>query len=161
MPKTIYHYHPTTGEYLRAGIADPSPLEADAWLLPACTTTAAPPAAGARKVALYRDADGNVPADHTAGDWQLLPDWRGVALYATADGTPLSIDTIGVTPADIDATEQPRPTPCHIWSDDAWLVDTALKRMQVETDSCRAVCRDQRRTRPPRSGHVPVSWPGD
>jgi len=77
MPKTIYHYHPKTGEYRWAGVAAPSPLEADAWLMPAYATPAPPPAPGAREVALYRDADGNVPADHATGDWQLLPDWRG------------------------------------------------------------------------------------
>jgi len=125
MPKTIYHYHPKTGEYRWAGVAAPSPLEADAWLMPAYATPAPPPAPGAREVALYRDADGNVPADHATGDWQLLPDWRGVALYATADGAPVATDVPGQAPADIGACEHPRPDPGHVWRNGAWLIDTA------------------------------------
>ena len=41
----IWHYHPTTGRLLGAGVADPNPVEEGAWLVPAFAATVAPPAA--------------------------------------------------------------------------------------------------------------------
>jgi len=46
----IYHYHPATFEYLGPGMADPSPLELGAWLVPGSATTISPPAPVAGKV---------------------------------------------------------------------------------------------------------------
>jgi hypothetical protein len=39
----IYHYHPDTKEYLGEGMADPSPLEKDVYLIPAHATIKSPP----------------------------------------------------------------------------------------------------------------------
>ena len=39
----IYHYHPTTGEYIGEGMADKDPLEENNWLIPAHATHIAPP----------------------------------------------------------------------------------------------------------------------
>lgn len=55
----IYHYHPTSGEYLGEGTADESPLEPGAYLVPAHATTAAPPTAMSGKVRVWR------------GEWQF------------------------------------------------------------------------------------------
>lgn len=110
----IYHYHPDHGAYLGAGTADPSPLEPEAILLPAHATLIAPPPAGARQIAVWQD-----------GCWQLQPDFRAVALYATADGSSVRIDKLGVTPADIDATDTPRPEPGYVWCDGSWQPDAA------------------------------------
>jgi hypothetical protein len=39
----IWHYHPTNGRLLGAGVADPHPLEPNAWLIPAFAAAAPPP----------------------------------------------------------------------------------------------------------------------
>jgi hypothetical protein len=51
----IYHYHPTTGEYLGEGTADASPLEPGVYLIPANATATAPPTAMTGKVRVWRD----------------------------------------------------------------------------------------------------------
>jgi hypothetical protein len=43
MEKTIYHYHPETGDFLEPSLADPSPLEPDVFLIPAYATDIEPP----------------------------------------------------------------------------------------------------------------------
>lgn len=42
----IWHYHPEDGSLLGQGKADPDPMQAGHWLLPAWSTTIAPPAVG-------------------------------------------------------------------------------------------------------------------
>jgi len=58
----IWHYDPNGGRLLGQGIADPSPLEAGVWLIPAFATTAPPP-----------DADEGHEVIYQAGDWSQRP----------------------------------------------------------------------------------------
>lgn len=114
--KTLYHYHPETGELLGESPADPSPLEPEVWLIPAHATDLPPPKPKARQVAVFRDVR-----------WQLAPDWRSAALWSTEDGTAVSIADIGVTPADVHATETPRPSAAHRWQNGQWQEDADLR----------------------------------
>jgi hypothetical protein len=68
--------------------------------------------------------------------WQVRPDWRNVPLYAMADGAETKIEDIGVTPADIGATDQPRPSAAHRWINGGWTLDPLLVRQ------CLAAQRD-------------------
>lgn len=113
---TLYHYHPETGELIGQSAADRSPLEPDIWLIPAHATDQPPPKPKARQVAVFRD-----------GRWQLSPDWRATALWSTEDGAAVSITEIGLTPADVHATEKPRPSAAHRWLNGQWQEDTDLK----------------------------------
>lgn len=120
--QTIHHYHPEHAAYLGPGVAEASPLEPGIILLPAHATLQPPPATAAREVAQWHD-----------GAWRVIPDWRGVPLTRTADGTATQIDYPGVVPADVGATEQPRPSPAHVWRDGAWVEDVALRGSHLET----------------------------
>ncbi|WP_287496923.1 hypothetical protein [Pandoraea sp. CB10b_02] len=112
MNKTIYNYHPQTGEFINEMPADESPLEPGVILLPAFATTAKPPKTAAREVAVF-----------AGGQWQAKADWRGVALFNTTDGSPVTIGEIGKTPADVGATDKAMPSAAHSWKDGVWALD--------------------------------------
>lgn len=130
----IYRYHPLTGESLGSTVADTSSLEPDVPLLPAYTTPAEPPLTTEREAALYLDVDGTVPTQYQAGAWRVVPDWRGVPLWSTVSGEPLVVDAPGVTPADLGATDQPRPSAAHVWLDGRWDHDVALDEQLLAKD---------------------------
>ena len=112
---TIYHYHQASGEYTGSTQAQMSPLEPDVPLIPAHATQSAPPQAGAHQAALF---------DASAQKWQLVPDWRGVQLYSTVDGSEVAAE-LGQTPVDCAATNNPRPSEAHIWKAGKWALDAA------------------------------------
>lgn len=112
MTKIIYNWHPLTGEYVGAGEADLSPLEPDVYLTPAFSTEVAPPAVGAREIAVF---------DVERNEWIVKVDWRGVLLYSCVDGSVVEIVEIGKTPIEVKATELPRPSPTHDWVKKAWV----------------------------------------
>ena len=114
--QNIYNYDPQTGAFLGASQADESPLDPGVLLVPAFATAIAPPATAARQVAVFQ-----------AGAWRFLADWRGVELVNTATGAAVKINDIGVTPEDVGATEQPRPSAAHAWQGGAWALDPALQ----------------------------------
>ncbi|MDC6179546.1 hypothetical protein [Ralstonia solanacearum] len=120
MTDIVYHYHPTTGEYAGSSIADRSPLEPDVVLIPAYATDQAPPEAGPREVAVFRD-----------GNWSIAADWRGVALFSKANGSAIAIADIGTTPADVNATETAQPSPAYAWKAGQWIEDAQLKAARL------------------------------
>lgn len=89
MIKTIYHYHPQTGELLGAGEADASPLEPDTFIVPAHATDVEPPAVSANEAAVF-----------TSGAWQVVADFRGKVLFDAA-GNPVKIESLGDVPANL------------------------------------------------------------
>ena len=54
MVETIYNYHPESGIYLSASLADESPLEPGVSLIPANATTDAPPGPGPGQKAIFQ-----------------------------------------------------------------------------------------------------------
>lgn len=70
----IHHYDAATGRYLSTGLADRDALIPDGWIIPAYATPAAVPAHNpAAERAIYRAADGSIPADHRQGAWTVEP----------------------------------------------------------------------------------------
>lgn len=114
----IYNSHASSGEFIGAGFADPDPLTPGSWLLPANAYPDAPPAAPAGTVAV-----------RGAAGWELRPDYRG-AVYSTLTGQATEWDAIGDLPAAV--TDQPRPSPAHVWSGAAWVADEVLVASQEQ-----------------------------
>jgi hypothetical protein len=92
MSKIIYHYHPLTGELLGAGEADVSPLEPDAFIIPAHATDIEPPAVSANEAAVF-----------TAGAWQAVADFRGQTFFDVG-GNPVKIESLGDVPVILAST---------------------------------------------------------
>jgi len=110
--KSIYNYHPQTGEFINEALAEESPLEPGILLVPAFATTTQPPSAAAHLTPIF-----------TEGQWQMSADWRGAPLFSTTDGSAISISEIGMVPADAGATELPSPSPAHSWHNGTWSID--------------------------------------
>ena len=111
----IYVAHPATGEYLGQCHADPDPLEAGAWLIPAHAYAEAPPAIPAGKAA-RRNADNS--------GWELVADHRGT-VYSTTTGAASQHTELGPLPEGL--TNTPRPSPDHSWTSGAWSLDVQLQ----------------------------------
>ncbi|MGT2429235.1 phage tail assembly chaperone [Cupriavidus basilensis] len=129
----IFNYHPVTGELLSPGIADENPLEPDAPIVPGYATPVSAPAGGGRQVAVYRDAQGHAPQNWPDGSWTLVPDYRAVQLFRTADGSVFLLGAeyngLGDLPAFL--TDEPRPSTAHKWVNEEWTLDTALETEQL------------------------------
>ncbi|MCY1271604.1 Phage tail assembly chaperone protein [compost metagenome] len=129
----IFNYHPLTGEFLSIGVADENELEPDEPIVPGYATPTAPPALGERSIAVYRDQAGRAPQNWPDGAWTLAPDYRMVLLYRTADGSVFELGAeyngIGDLPAFL--TDEPRPSPAHVWTVDEWVLDEALEAEQL------------------------------
>lgn len=128
MNKTIYNFHPQTGEFINEAPADESPLEPGVILLPAFATTAKPPKPAFREVAVFAD-----------GQWHIKADWRGVSLFSTADGSAMTIGEIGKAPADVGATDQAMPSQAHAWKNGSWQLDPAKLAVQLDRDKLQAL----------------------
>jgi hypothetical protein len=131
MTNTIYNYSHQTGEYISQSKSDESPLELGVILIPAFSTPNAPPKTEMHQVAVYRSTSGSIPAFHGDGEWMVLPDWRGISMFSTSDGGVIEITEISKTPADVGATEMPRPDASHRWSGEKWVFDQTLADEQA------------------------------
>ncbi|EEG08943.1 DUF4376 domain-containing protein [Pseudogulbenkiania ferrooxidans] len=127
----VYNYHHDTGECIGKVPANESPREPGEYLVPAFATPAAPPPTSARECVCYLDAGGGVPASHTDGSWQVQPDWRGLPLWDTATGQPVTILRPGVAPDEIGATDIERADPATVWDGTSWVPDPMLIEQQL------------------------------
>jgi len=114
--KSVFHFDPKTREFLGESFAMQSPLQPGHYLLPSNATFDTPPACAANEVAVLID-----------GIWERRPDWRKTKLYSILDGSEVVIDKIGVTPADVDATDLQRPDEGHAWKKGKWIADAGLQ----------------------------------
>jgi hypothetical protein len=128
MNKTVYNYHPQTGEFINEVRADESPLEPGVILIPAFATTAKPPKTVTREVAVFAD-----------GKWRIKADWRYISLFSTADGSAVTIGEIGKTPADVGATDQPMPSSAHAWTNGSWQLDPVKQAAQFDRAKLQAL----------------------
>lgn len=128
-----FNYHPATGEFLCSGQADENPIDQDNPIVPGWATPVAPPERTERAIPVYRDASDNAPQNWPEGAWTLVPDYRAVPLFRTADGLPfiLSAEYSGLGDLPAFLTDEPRPSPAHKWIDEEWTLDEALQTEQL------------------------------
>ena len=119
----IYHYHPTTGEFLGSSRASANPLEPGKHLVPAYATPEAPPAVGDNEAAVFVD-DG----------WGMVPDHRGVVYY-TAEGKRVTINALSETPPDDALTTPPAgaetPAEADEWSAAERIAQVWQRRQEI------------------------------
>lgn len=129
----IFNYHPATGEFLGSGLADENPLQPDEPIVPGYATPHQVPDALEHRARVYRAGDGKIPQNWPDGNWTHVPDYRGKPLYRTADGSRFELgpeyDGLGDLPVFL--TDEPRPTPAHVWLNDEWTLDEALETSQL------------------------------
>lgn len=115
----IYHYNVDSGALLGESEARKNPAwsedspEEGEFLIPAHTTTIAPPPVGQQEVAVFEvDA------------WVVKADYREVQYYAKATGAPMSVSTVGALP-DAAWTTLPKPSHDHAFDDQSgtWILD--------------------------------------
>lgn len=125
----ITNYDRLTGVTLGQSEAGEDPLDADRPLIPGYATTLAAPAAQPGEVAVYLDDNGVPPLNWQAGTWRVVPDYRNVPLFRTADGLPVELgaEYVGVGPLPAGLTATPRPSRAHVWSGAGWQLDEALE----------------------------------
>jgi hypothetical protein len=110
MTKLIYNYHPLSGVFLCATIADESPLEPGVFVVPAFATEIATPAVDEGQVAVFQD-----------GVWLVKRDTRGE--WFDANHERVLIDTIA---ANVDAlTRDAPPSPAHDLEQGVWILNQA------------------------------------
>lgn len=116
----IYNYHPVTGEYLSATVADESPLEEGILLIPAFATDVSPP----QTRPLFASVFAN-------GKWIEVADHRG-EVWFDALRNQHDITDLGVIPDPAWVTTLPSPTSEKLSADarsrrDALMASTAWR----------------------------------
>ena len=68
------------------------------------------------------------------GEWKVLEDNREKELYRKTNGQKFEFDQhySGLGPIPEHLTDEPRPTPDHVWKDDAWWIDPATEAAAQE-----------------------------
>jgi hypothetical protein len=65
----IWNHHPTTGELIGSSRADPNPMEAGEWLIPAHATSVMPPECEGGHVAVFVGSSWTCAPDHRGETW--------------------------------------------------------------------------------------------
>lgn len=107
----IHQFDTSTGAYLSSSLADADPRNDGRWLVPAFSTSDALPERTPVSWPFYRE-----------GAWTLLPDYRGRQFYRQDTGEATEILTPGLTPAELNLTDKPRPSERHTWIAGEWTV---------------------------------------
>jgi len=122
MQKT-YNYDAVSGEYTSETVARIDPIETEKsgnniYLLPAFSTSVAPPPLHTGKVAV-----------RVGKTWQLKEDYRGKTVYKQSDKTALKIADIGPLP---EGYTEAAPGEFDSWQGGAWVKDAVAELEAVK-----------------------------
>jgi hypothetical protein len=109
----IYNYD-NDGVYLGLSKANPNPLEPGNYLLPANSTTIAPPVTTLPEKPLFNGSS-----------WEVVEDYRGQVAYSTVDATGVVIVDIGPIPEDKTLLSPEGLSHPH-WNGSEWEEDLSL-----------------------------------
>ena len=110
-----YYSYNRNGEYVGTGIARPSPLEPNIFLLPALATFVEPPATQNNEVAIFAN-----------GRWSTIPDYRGQTAYSS-NGQKKVVTDIGELSENWTLTAP--PSQWHkLNAENEWVLDTTKKQ---------------------------------
>lgn len=99
----IWNYNPITGELIGPGVADPSPVEKGAWIVPAHAMLIAPPADQTGFARIFSSTGWSSVADHRGETW-----WPTTQQYNQPAG--VVVDFLGdPTARGLTKTEPPAP----------------------------------------------------
>lgn len=99
--KTVYTYHPDTGERQDDTVVHESPREPDVFLPPPNSTEVTPPDPGPQEVAVFTPE---------TDSWEVAIDLRGTVYFDTV-GNRFEIENIGEDLPEDALDEPPEPTP--------------------------------------------------
>jgi len=137
-------FDPVTGQLLGPLFGYESPDAPGEVIYLNNTTTKQPPATVANETACYLNEAGNPATEHNSGSWSVVADWVGVQLWSKHNGLPVSITKLGITPAEIDATEKEPPSPLHSWKNGEWQEDQIkIKEAQLAAAELELATRDK------------------
>lgn len=109
----VYNYHPVTKEFTSAEVADQCPIKGEGhYLVADYATLKEVPLVGKNEIAVFNGER-----------WETKLDFRGMLLFSTLNGVPVSITEIGKTPDDIGATEKGMPSQAYTWKNGEWVFD--------------------------------------
>lgn len=113
----IYHYDRHTGEFLGDALADPSPAETGAFLLPAFSTPIVPPGSQEGYVRCFVN-----------GAWIFVEDHRGQTIYSTDTASPMIVGILGPIPGGYTDL-----IPCTdpMWGGTEWIIDPAKQQKRI------------------------------
>ncbi|WP_204117375.1 phage tail protein [Paraburkholderia sp. C35] len=111
----LYQFDPHSGQFVTARLADPDPLNANRWLVPAFCTEIPIPDRPRLTWPFWVD-----------GAWVLQPDYRTIPLYQQSNGDPAEILMAGITPAQAGLTDKPRPSDEYKFDGDDWGIDATV-----------------------------------
>lgn len=122
----IYNYDRETNEFLGSREARKSPLEDNVWLIPASSTTIAPPS----------EKDGFVRC-FINGSWTQVEDNRGKIIYNTDTKEPVTVDSLGEIGEGFTAEEP--VSEFSVFKDGKWVIDENLVLLKQKSDVMNAI----------------------
>lgn len=116
------------GLYVGTTLADPSPREPGAWLIPGGCVEIAPPEIPEHKAAYWN-----------GGGWELVNYYQGLIVYSIVTGEPLELSGIQTIPGGYTVKQ---PGTDQVWKNGDWVDDTATILAKLYQEKLTEISRE-------------------